>query len=330
MQNPGVSTESCGCDERPRRVCDVCRSPTFLYTACSRACLERHLAEAHADVAGSDVATRALNQQTMMNRQAPDTWDRYAAHRERVMELLPYETDGTLVVFGAGNCSDIDLERLTATFGAVHLVDLDPEALERARERQSENARDRIVTHGNIDLSGFLARIDDWGERLPPPAELGPLAVQASKGILQRLGERFDVSLSSCVLSQLVHPFRRSLVLSGAEWVQLEAAFTGLHLTTLAGATRSGGHGLVVFDVLSSAEAPELETVQNADSNDLQMFVMREIDRDRLRPDPWNLARQLAARGPMNLFASPRLTPPWLWDIRTGLQLVYALAFDRP
>jgi hypothetical protein len=320
----GTTQESCGCNAKPARVCDVCRSATHVYTACSRACLERHLAS-HPQSAGSSALDRIKRAQQEMNRHAPDTWDIYGAHRARVMSLIPRAASATLGVFGAGNCSDIELEQLAVQYRAVHLIDLDAEALERARERQSPAARARIVTHGGIDLSGFLDRFETW-EGLPNPEQLGPLAVTCAKQILKQLAQTFDVTVSTCVLSQLVQPYRQCVILSGTEWVSLDAALTGLHLTTLAGATRSGGHGLIIFDVLSSDRVPRLDEFREADPDTLQGFVMGELERDNLRPDPWNLTRQLGSTG---LFAAPRLTPPWLWDIKTARQLVYGLLFDR-
>lgn len=233
-------------------------------------------------------------------------------------------------MFGAGSCSDIDLEELARSFRSVHLVDLDDEAIERARERQPEATRAAIVTHGNVDLSGFLSRIETWGERFPTPEELGPMAVEAAVGILQQLGGNFDATLSSCVLSQLVHPYQRCLALSGAEWISLEATLTGLHLTTLAGATRSKGSGLIVFDVASSDDIPKLSQARDSDPMDLQTLLMQEVDPSTLRPDPWNLIQQLGATNLANLFSAPRLTLPWLWDIGVSLQLVYGLLFERP
>jgi hypothetical protein len=310
-------------------VCDVCRSLTHIYTACSGECLERHLKAEHEEAAKLDLMARVVQHQTAMNLTAADKWDRYAGHRQRVMDLIPRVPDGLACVFGAGSCSDIDLVELSACFKEIHLVDLDGEALERSRARQTQSVRDRIVPHGDLDLSGFLNQIDDWGESFPSNHVLGPLAVDAARKIIQGLGTSFHVTVSSSVLSQLVLPYQRSLVGSLAEWVSLDAALTGVHLTTLAGATHSGGRCCIVFDVLSASEAPGMLDLKNADSMDLQALVMREVDPDRMRPNPWNLVRQLGAPGLGSLFSSPRLTSPWLWDIETDHQLVYGLAFDR-
>jgi hypothetical protein len=185
------------------------------------------------------------------------------------------------------------------------------------------------VPHAGIDLSGFLTELESWGETFPSNEELGPRAVERARGIIGALGRTFDVTLSSCVLSQLIFPYQRSLVASSREWISLEAALTGVHLTTLAGATESGGQCRIVFDVLSASDAPGLLDLKDSDASDLQAFVMREVDPQRMRPDPWNLVRQLSAPGLGSLFSSPRLTSPWLWDIQTDHQLVYGLAFER-
>ena len=52
--------------------------------------------------------------------------------------------EGAHLDFGAGNCADIDLEQLGAAFQSIHLVDIDGDALERARARQPQPVRDIV------------------------------------------------------------------------------------------------------------------------------------------------------------------------------------------
>src|SRR5688572_31213165 len=73
------------------------------------------------------------------------------------MALIPQQpAGGSLCVLGAGKCDDLDLPRLADRFAAIHLVDIDGEAMERARDRQPARVRDAIVLHGDIDVSGLL------------------------------------------------------------------------------------------------------------------------------------------------------------------------------
>jgi hypothetical protein len=243
---------------------------------------------------------------------------------------------GDLCVLGAGNGSDLALPALAKTFDRIHLVDVDAEALEGCRARAPRALRERLVLHGGVDLSGFIARLDEWGEHFPDEGELGRLALVAIQGLLRQLGRRFDVVASTCVLSQLAVPFHRAWVLPAADWSRLFAAITAVHLATLAGATEPGGAGLLIFDVLSSKKAPGLAALDGRGPGALQAFVDRFVDAERaagrlaLDPDPPALLRRLEAAGLASLVASPRLTAPWLWNIGEELQLVYGLAFRRP
>jgi hypothetical protein len=106
-----------------------------------------------------------------MNRHAPDASDWYTSHRRRLMDELP-RVSGDLCVLGAGNCADVDFEHLAKRFDQIHLVDIDEDAITRSRDRQPKALRERIVLHGDRDLSGILQHLDDWAEHFPSDAEL--------------------------------------------------------------------------------------------------------------------------------------------------------------
>ena len=234
-------------------------------------------------------------------------------------------------MFGAGNCADVDLEYLARRFTQIHLVDWDGSALERSRDRQSKPVRDRITLHPGLDLSGFLPRLDDGSEQFPSGAELGQSVLAATHALLGSLGRSFEYTLSTCVLSQLVLPFQEAWVVSESTLSNLIAATTALHLATVVGATSAGGSGFIAFDVSSSDELPTLFEFQERPADELQAFVERATDQAEfaLTPDPKALLAQLESSGLGNLLSSTRLTLPWLWNIKTALQLVYGLGFQR-
>lgn len=300
--------------------------------ACSLACLERHQAEVHGDVPTTDTATRMRAFQREMNRCGPHKWEGYAPHRRRVMELVAEKQAGPdICVLGAGTCSDIDLEQLAGLFSEVHVVDLDGEALEGAWQRQSVAVRDRLVLHADIDLSGMLGSIDQWGDTFPGPSELAPLAVAAAHHIIRRIGGAFSMTISTGVLSQLTFPFRRVWVRTQSEWESWAAATTATHVATLAGTTRPGGTGIIIVDALSSGAVPLLRDCVDRSSVELAAFVSGEVEAGRavLDPDPTNLLAQLSSPGWGTLFRSPELSQPWLWDTGHAIQLVYGIVFQR-
>jgi hypothetical protein len=295
--------------------------------------LERHLADAHGAVSAGDSVARARAHGSSLNRRFPDSWLGYASHRVRVMgHIEQLAQGGELCVFGAGNCNDLELERLASLFSEIHLVDLDGEALERSRERQGSEIKAKIVLHPDVDCSGMLQHLDDWGERFPERAELAQSALAAAQGIVRALGRSFSVVVSACVQSQLAVPFQRAWVTSRANWGDLLSTISAVHLATLTGSTRPGGRGLIVFDTSSSKDTPALAELRSRSAEELEEFVeeARKSGGLDLRPDPKDLVRQLLSPGLRSLVAEPELSAPWLWHLGQDTQLVYSLTFRHP
>ncbi|HWZ93544.1 MAG TPA: hypothetical protein VNW92_32010, partial [Polyangiaceae bacterium] len=293
----------------------------------------RHQRSCHPDQVDNSSEARARSAASAYNRRFPDSRQIYAGHRARVMQLISELPRGDAIcVLGAGNGSDLELAALAQQYEQIHLVDLDGEALERVRAQQPPPVRDRLVLHEDVDLSGLLEHLDDWGERFPEPAELATSAVAAARGLIRQLGRSFAATVSTCVLSQLALPFQRSWVTSGPNWANLLSTLTAVHLATLAGSTRSGGHGLLVFDTSSSRDTPELMSQREQSGIELQSFVDRGQAEGwlALRPAPTDLLQQLASPGLGALVADTELGLPWLWELGDATQLVYSLRFRHP
>jgi hypothetical protein len=289
--------EACGCAAPPRRLCDICYADERAFLACSQACLNEHQRSHGTLTSGAERARTLLAQ---MNARHPDSAAIFAPHRQRLMDLLAAES-GTLLVLGVGNASDLDLPFLCERFSEVHLADLDGAALERARARQPAALQQQLVLHPNVDLSGLLEHLDSWGDAFPEPRELGASAVAAARRLVNELG-RYDVTLSTCVLSQLGLPFRRSWIAPASTWANLSAALSAVHLATLAGCT--GRRSILAFDVQEQDGA--------------------------VTPDPQMLLAQLRSPGLATLVAAPTLSDPWRWNLGDVEQLVYALEFVHP
>src|SRR4051794_13404017 len=91
-------------------------------------------------------------EQALANLSALPYFSSFGEHRRRLTALAvaaaPPLAAGTLCVLGAGNCFDLDLDALASRYEAVHLVDLDRSALERAFARQEPKTKARLVLHG--------------------------------------------------------------------------------------------------------------------------------------------------------------------------------------
>ena len=116
--------------------------------------------------------------------------------------------------------------------------------------------------------------------------------------------------------------------------------FAGLartHFATMAVLIRPGGTGLVVTDVLSSTEAPELLLWAPPRGDRIPPEALALTMEERIRagvarahPDPFSLIPLLRERELDGLYDAARLMEPWIWDMGDELvQLVYPLLVRR-
>jgi hypothetical protein len=236
---------------------------------------------------------------------------------------------GTLALLGAGNCNDVDLPALAAHFTALHLVDLDREALERARARHPGLA-ERIALHAPVDLGGALRRLPALRPGPVSPAALGALPAEASGAALAAVPVRAEVVVSCAVLSQIVHTCARALGSDHPQVTAVACALVVAHLRALVQLVRPGGTAVLVTDLVTSetcaldelwgtrpplALVDELERSGNHLSGTTPSFLRRI-----LRTDP--------VIGP--LVSAVRPIEPWLWHLDERLTLLaHALVITR-
>lgn len=276
-----------------------------------------------------------VRKQVTSNLNALAHFEAFSELRNRLTALLAARAapDGgsRLCVLGAGNCYDVDLERLTSLYREVHLVDIDAEALERAWQRQAAPVRARLVRHRPLDLSGVLARLERWRELDVTSDELlghpGPAAVELASA----LPGNFETVVSTCLLSQL--QFSVVNVLSPAHplFDAVRQVVNVTHLRTLTALAAPGkGRALLVSDVSSNAITPLGPFEPGADLRGLLDELMRRGSVIHIvRPD---VIAQVVAEDPalsVLVSVSPVLDA-WLWQ--NGPErtfLVYALELAR-
>jgi len=278
--------------------------------------------------------SKAVALQAKANRSTREHWTHFASHRAQIQGLLvaPFHRTGTgrLCVLGAGNCNDVDLRVLAEAFGEVHLVDIDPAALEAGVRRQVMAGKPGVTLHAGVDLTGVAARFAAWEKSPPTPADLEAAAREAAAAGAPDLGGAFDVVLSPCLLSQLVgyasdvlgkaHSMRRELLL----------ALRTRHLRTLVDLLKPGGTAVLVCDVANSESVPALGGDRRVDLDDLLKrlsYTGRHFD--GLAPQAIDAALK---SDPIiaPLLGHVQLVRPWLWRLgprRTFL--VYAAVIRR-
>src|SRR5688572_29880794 len=109
-----------------------------------------------------------LKRQKVSNKNALPHYGSFAEHRRKLTTLVASPPgastapEATLCVLGAGNCFDLELPELAKHYAKIHLVDLDAEALARARARQPKEVQARLVLHGKVDISGANTVLPAW------------------------------------------------------------------------------------------------------------------------------------------------------------------------
>jgi hypothetical protein len=258
---------------------------------------------------------RAQRAEQRGNKDIRDLWQRYAGHRQQVtaaiLALAP-PGGGRVLLLGAGNANDLDLELLAARFDEVHLVDIDAAALARATGRQTPAVRARLRSHAPVDLSGLYQQLARWDVAPAPP--LPTLVDAGAAAVLKQLPAGFDVVASCCVLSQMSWALEQLLTPDDSTLAQLQQALLRIHLRTLLALIQPAGAALLVADQVSTEAYPLDELPPGEDLGALAARLAStrvtypvcnpELVRQMLHRDP-----QLAAVGqPLELGV------PWLWD----------------
>jgi hypothetical protein len=268
------------------------------------------------------------------NRNSADLWDAFAGHREQVTALVLAQAgarggSGRLAVLGAGNANDLDLPRLVAAFSEVHLVDIDSEALGRARARQPAEVAAALRLHVPVDVTGALSQAASLRPS-DPPAAVERLAQQGLAAAEAALPGPFDVVLSTGLLGQIMHTCRLTLRADHPHLKPLAATLGVTHLQLLGRLTRPGGTALLVTDTVSSETYP-LEELWDRQPPRALLAELEASD-NVFTGTGASYLRRLLAREPLASLFAPggvRLVDPWLWrlgDKVTLLAYAYALA----
>jgi hypothetical protein len=259
-----------------------------------------------------------------------NAWELYASHRARFTDLLLSSAPGgTLCLLGAGHCNDVDLDKLAAQYSAIHLVDIDRDALLAAVSRQTAAVQTLLHVHAPLDLSGFENRLKRWKRVAPTQNEIAS-ASSAAIASIARLPGPFDLVASACVLTQMSFSARDALGDAHRMLGPLRISLVRTHLAMLIGLSAPGGTALLASDLTSSTAFP-LGGVQPEQSLFDVMGDIVEKQAFYHAANP-NLIEEILQADPVlqRMAGESELLEPWLW---TGAfdrtYFVYALRFRR-
>jgi hypothetical protein len=259
------------------------------------------------------------------NRSTAENWASFSSHRRQVTDLIVgcrFRQNSRLAVLGAGNCNDLDLKRLTASFASVDLFDLDAKALARGVRAQSMEQHPRLFMRGDVDFTGILPKLTTLRQKSARQANLEDLVRLA--GRIPSLGNKagYDVVASTCVLTQAIwsaviavgesHPLLPYIVL----------AMRNTHFRLLFDLAAPSGRVVFISDLVSSDSCPELLGHVKDDLRPLMEAVISNR----------NFFTGLNPYAIMEMVGETEydlcLHSPWLWQISSQrAALVYALTF---
>jgi hypothetical protein len=263
------------------------------------------------------------------NRASADHTGDFADHRRRLTALIGSAGAGdTLALLGAGNCNDVDLAILAGRYRTIDLLDLDLEALERARARQPAEVAERLRLRAPLDLSGGFDQLPGLRGVTLSQEQLSSFPIPALERVLAAVPERFDTVVSCCLLSQLMHSCY--LALKGHPQLEaIAAALAVTHLRALIDLCRPGGRVIFVTDMVSSETYP-LEELWDQQPPAALLAQLEASGNFLSGTAPAMVRRVFAGRQAM-LEGAPRLIEPWRWRISDQLSfLVYAYVLQRP
>lgn len=277
---------------------------------------------------------RITAEQVRRNREARRGWELYRGHREKITQLLlssAPQPRQSLCVLGAGNCNDLDLQRLRTHFHTIRLIDLDGEALELGCAEQGVATDAAIERQGGIDVTNIGSRLHTWSPDQPPPVEeirgiLRDALVRPLPGLPT---EQYDVVASVGLLTQLIELVLMTIGPNHPQFLDVMSAVRLRHLRLLMELTKPGGMAWLFLEVVSSQTCPELLTTPEANLIPLLKQAIENKNfftganpaaiNQTLQRDP-----ELAAA-----IAGQAVPAPWLWNFFTRTYAVCAIGMKK-
>lgn len=271
------------------------------------------------------------------NEESRDLGDSFQGHRDKVMQLITgtatqilQNTDSklsSLVLLGAGNCLDVDLNELQKRYEKIHLVDVDGDAIAMAASASAVPAQCEL--HSPIDVAAPLMSLT---RKDFEPADSESLAttlqVLSTETVASEIPES-DVVVSLCLLSQLVETLSGIIGENHAAFSYALKAVRIGHLRRMLNMLRPGGVAILVSDVVSSVTAPELV---DAEEGDIPELVRKLVD-GRNFFSGTNPAIVLAELNVLTKTAggpeSVHTIDPWKWQPGNRTFAVYGMRIQK-
>lgn len=240
---------------------------------------------------------------TERNRQTRPNWEHFQSHRVHVTQLLidvvrkhpaneATHDKPRICILGAGNCNDLDLNRLATAFAHVCLMDIDRDAMDYGVT--SQHVADKIE----------IMCCDVMGDELPDV--------------------RFDVVASTCLLTQLFVDIDPSSA-TADDYVNIRRQ----HFLTILRLMKPSGSAVFITDVVSSDTVPNLT---EHDPEQLAQRLPQWIQQRNFftGTNPAVVHQLLTADEEISPQLN-HVTPiaPWLWNPGPRTYVCYGMSFSH-
>jgi hypothetical protein len=276
----------------------------------------------------SKIESQVAAHERVANEHGRSDRDLYTSHREQLTAVLVHacpKAGGRLALLGAGNCNDVDLQALLTTYGEVHLVDIDRQAIASARAHLDKDSQPRVFLHAPVDLSGLLNVWDAARTKLPTFSEIDSWPARGAQNVQKALPGPIDLVASCCVLTQMSWGLRQSLGQNHPSETQARESLVAAHLRSMC-ALAAGGKVVLACDMISTEYYPLDDLPANTD---LAVLMERLVtEQNYYQGANPVLVRRLLRRDPVISQAVKSATwlAPWLWHgPKERTYLVYAL-----
>lgn len=233
----------------------------------------------------------------------------------------------TITLIGAGNCQDIDLPALAASFSEIRLIDIDVAAVDAAVSQLAADVTSRIRIFAPFDIAAPLMSLSVFDSH-DAASQSALLATLESSSLKNEIPVS-NLVVSTCLLSQLLDSASQIAPPESPMYLPLIQAIRRGHLVRLLSLTAAAGRALLITDLVSSDTVSNLAQTLPADLPKL-MFKCLQSGNFFSGLNPAVVQHDIQhIPGCLQLCASSHILPPWHWQLGPRSFAVYAVEMVR-
>ena len=275
------------------------------------------------------------DRQRDLNSKTQQSWDLFENHRNQISQLIidalqkleSGNENPTLCVLGAGNGNDLDVAQLAKHFDSIHVLDIDRLALDRLWQRYEDQpeVQQKIQLVADVEFSGITSSLIELGEN--PTEAIVKSTYDQSLRVHYSTEEKFDVVVSTCLLTQLIDAVVQTLGRENQWVVPLTIGVRDGHLNLMTSLCKADGQRVLITDFVSSDTMPELASAD--DSESVLALARHAIDSRNFftGANAFSIREKLVELNQVTNQDAVEIAPPWRWQIGQRYYLVTALSY---